>query len=274
MSAIKRLLGLFLSVIFLVFCLGMFLSVYLKLNGNAVVASLDGVSVKGSEFAIYLYGVSALAVIGINLIRLKMGLHFVGRKRGTPFKGLFLITFTVSLVGFWLAVEGYNWVGFGMVAASTFIYSCFENRVWKYFTEISLEDHNVYKKRLVIASSIICVMLVLGILSLDHRGNKSIFEAIITVIFNGYLLASIVVGWLTIRYKVTDISDRLPHGMTSDEIEKELKSSYMEGRGASLYFGSSRRKLLYFVSLGISSLIGFILIPFYAYVVATKKITV
>lgn len=234
---------------------------------------------------LYIYIATSLFVILLGFCRLKLGLNLSLGKKKKKYQEFSLLGISIALLGIFFFMNnysGFGWIGVLLGALTVYVA---ENRTWEYFTEIRESDHSIYKKRLYIGLGTWGGMALLFLISsffaegvIEVKSFEELTFAVVNGVVSTYLVSSFVVGWIVMRDNVFRggeyLKDSPEHKAHMEELRR--KSGWGTKIGIPTYDGgNSIFRAVYYAGSAISALIlGTILIPFYAYVVITKKVTV
>jgi len=231
---------------------------------------------------------SMFTMILINVIRLKMGMHMALTKKSAEHQALLMVFFIMVLVGLALmTIHAYVFAGilFAIGVVGTAIV---KQRMWSIFTDIRESDHEIFKKRLVKSGILV---IALAVLSNVLMNGGTIISNTLYSIYYGYFIASFFIGFVVVRGFFAPMANVVADWQDSEKIQEEqaIKRQHERdeidramGRHTTPTLGpksdlwiANIMGLTVFVSIGVTALaVGVFLIPFYIYVLSTKKVTI
>jgi len=228
-----------------------------------------------------------LSLIVVDVVRLASGCNLVLAKNHVKFQPVLLVFTSLAFLSLcFLAFHAF------MLAAIFFVIGgagmmIIKQSMWTIFTEIRETDHSIFKARLIKVGVLSMVIFVLLIFVIP---NPSFLNNVVFPVYIAYLFSSLFIGYNTVApyFKpATQIASAWSESEKKEQAEfdkREEESRQIThaqggiytapinrpGTGFSSIFGFS-----IIIPMVISGLIvGMFLIPFYVYVLFTKKVTV
>lgn len=226
--------------------------------------------------------ISFFAMIVLDLLRLKKGMNIAMVKRNVSNQKIMFLLKTLTLASLSLLIFQYYVTSISLFLAFGISSYIVRIRAWKIYTDISENDHIVFRKRLKRSAVIIAIFSVLGI----FIPSQGIF---LTGMFNmamlGYIFTSFLIGWgLIDDFYTLAKGAAMSVGPTEQQLKQEIAhrdEAWAQGRAAPVNIGLMADKntadLLVtgvrFIAIPIAFCLGLTMIPFYIYVLATNKVT-
>jgi len=279
MSATKFIARMGTSFIFYLSFIIYFSSIFIATQ-NPIIVTLAENKLMVSTIAL-----SFFTMIFIDFLRLKLGMNIVMVKKNVRNQKLmfgFKIILFSSLIflefkNYYLLLIFFSIGGIGSLVVRT--------RAWKIFTDIRESDHAVFEKRLKVTGIAMGIMAVLALFS---PSNEFFLLKMLGGASLVYMISSVIIGWKNVsllNYYAMGATDFLI-GPTKEEktklnaYEKEpmlydQTSAFMaldirmkEQLAGSVKFG------MFALSISAALILGCVMIPFYIYILVTKKVTV
>lgn len=279
MSATKFIARMGTSIIFYLFFLIYLSSLFVAAQNPEIV------NLTNNRLMISAIALSFFAMIFIDFLRLMFGMNIVMVKKDVRNQKL-MFGFKIILFSSLIFLEFKNYTllflflsigGIGSLVVRT--------RAWKIFTDIRESDHPVFKRRLIIT----CIAMgILSILALFSPSNEFFLLRMLGGASVAYIFASIFIGWKNValfNHYAMGATDALVG--PSDEEKGKLKAYQKEPMlydQTSAFIASDIRMKeqlaghvkfgMFALSITAAIILGCVMIPFYIYILVTKKVTV
>ncbi len=234
---------------------------------------------------------SFITLILINMLRLKLGITMALTKDSVQHQFLFLIFLTLVLISFSLLTihSIYSYTMAAILFVTGFAgCAIIKQRMWEIFTDIRQTDHAVFRKRLIKFGLLIGA---LAVLAFFNSTDSSYLYSLMGAVYLGYLISSFFIGFIVVRKYFSPVVSAVSGWINSEQkqdnkvarrVEEDNKNRMREGfspipmAGPKSDLGIAKFSgLLVFISMLIAAIVvGVFMIPFYIYVLITKKVTV
>lgn len=232
---------------------------------------------------------SFITLILINIMRLKLGITMVMTNKNVEYQYIFLMFFSLVLISFCLLAMRFYWLGAVFFVVGFAGSGVIKQRMWRIFTEIREADHVVYRSRLIKSGLFIGG---LSLLAFFGSSSVSFLYKLSSAVFYGYMISSFIIGFIVVRDYFApainaasgwvDSQQKLEAEVTQRAQENDRISRANYGVGSApmvapksdLGVAQLGAALLLLSILLSAIVVGVFMIPFYIYVLNTKRVTV
>lgn len=232
---------------------------------------------------------SFAVLTAVNIFRLMLGVNLVMTKKNVQYQPILLIFFSLLFLSLcFLTIHAFEIAAILFVTAGAGT-AIIKQSMWTIFTDIRESDHMLFKNRLIKMGILMGALALLGIFGMS---NNSFTDNIIYPIYFGYLLASFFIGYTAVKPYFApalvavsdwiDAEEKNVAGVNKRQAENAAIHRAQTGMTPPSIVGpkgdmglSTGVGLLILLSMCIAGFaVGVFLIPFYIYVLVTKRVTV